>query len=453
MTTNDPNPRAWHIIERSFAIVTVVVIAIFGGRGVWRSVVLDSGIMQEQQRRDQIVRIPYREQPLDIKPTRVYRELLTDEELGPIVAASDPCWTNPDVGQFLHSIRLWTTEAEFEQAWQIPGRPQLLLYTPREQLKILLEHPEFDRTFANKSGIRTLLSPGEVGVTVVTNQDSDIASQHGQYHVDKLLQVLAEIGKPGTTPIVPYSAGGTETKWKVADILIESLWKFSRYQELEFTTSAYSRWLSPPARWENRFGEQCSLDDIVEELLDSSAKPHTCISLHIPYALISVYRANQVGRVLSKATEVRVEAKLREISQVLANVQRADGSWSTDWNGQFERHPNDGMWYLDQPKYPEIYATGHHLEWIALAPPELGPPHEVVRRAVVYLKGAITSMPLPFFQHSDLYPFGSHAVRALCLIRGVSPAEIRRRFPVVPNGIAPRLGQTSFVRTISDFQL
>jgi hypothetical protein len=44
-------------------------------------------------------------------------------------------------------------------------------------------------------------------------------------------------------------------------------------------------------------------------------------------------------------------------------------------------------------------------------------------------------MPQPFFHHSDVYPLGTHAVRALCLIRGAAAADIRRRYPVVPKGV------------------
>ena len=424
--------------EFGFTILTAAIVAITAGQGAWRLLLPKSRFVDKQQKIIEVRRIPRRELPLDIKPYAFYRDLLTDEELGAIVAAADPCWRSPNVGQFLHSIRLWGANAPFERAWQLPGEAHLNLYSPQDQLKALLHHPEFTHVFANESSIRTLLSIGDAGISVMTNSDSEVASQAGQYHVDKLLQVLAEVGMPESSPVIPRSIGDAGREWTIADIINESLWKFSFNQEAEFTISAYARWLLPPARWKNRFDEQCSLDSLVNALLDSSQKGHACVGLHLPYALVSAYRANQAAPFLSPSTVGRIEDRMREISQLLTLVQRADGSWNPDWNGHFDRDPNDGRWYLDQSPFPEIYATGHHLEWIALAPLELGPPPDVVQRAVDYLKNAITSMPQPFFYHADVYPLGSHAIRALCLLRGVTPAEIRRLYPVIPNGVLPR---------------
>lgn len=437
MVLIEPARRPWASAERWFAVLTAAVLAVVGVRSAWHTFAPAANASQEQRRRLEVAHVPRRERPLDITPHGAYRDMLTDEELGPVVAAADPCWTGPDVGQFAHSLRLWGAEASFDRAWQLSGRPRLFLYPPRDQLKILLEHPEFERAFGNNSGIRMLLSDGEVGISVVTNLDSDVASRKGQFHVDKILQVLAEIGMPATTRVVPRVTGESSREWTVNDILNESLWKYSPYQEAEFTISAFSRWLSPPATWENRFGTRYNMNDLVNSLLDEPKTNHACVGMHLPYALVSALRANQQGPILSDANVKRIEARLQEITRTLVKVQQADGSWGTEWNGHFDRRPNDGMWYLDTPPFPEVYATGHHLEWIALAPPKLGPPREVVRRAVDYLKTAITAMPQPFFHHADVYPLGSHAVRALCLIRGVTPSEIRQRYPVVPNGVNP----------------
>jgi len=432
------NPRAlWappRVAERWLAALMGAALALVAARGAWYTFAEPADATRERQRRLEVGQIPRREQPLDIGPHGAYRDLLTDEELGPIVAAADPCWTKPDVGQFLHSLRLWGADATFEHAWQLPGRARLRVYTPREQIEILLEHPEFEQAFAD-FGIGVFLGEGDVGVTVLTNADSEALSRQGQYHVDKLLQVLAEIGAPASTHVVPAPSGVDARAHTVNDILNESLWKFSPRQEMEFTTSAYARWLSPPATWENRFGDRYHMDDLVNKLLDEVKNHPACAGMHVPYALTSALRANRVDKILSDGVAGRAEAHLRQISRTLVAVQQSDGSWGTQWNGPVERHPQDGMWYLDVPPFDQVYATGHHLEWIALAPPELGPPREVVSRAVAYLKRTVTEMPQPFFHHADVYPLGTHAVRALCLIRGVAAAEIRRRYPVVPNGV------------------
>ena len=421
--------------ERWLPLIAAVVVAAAAGRGAWLTFAPAADTSQGDRRRLEVTQVPRREQPLDITPHGAYRDMLTDEELGPIVASVEPSWTGPSMGYIVHSLRLWGADATFGPSWQFPGQPPHYLYPAPTQLKILLDHSEFERAFVRNFAMPTFLDEGEVGVSVLTGSDTDIGANQGQYHVDKVLQVLAEIGIPASTRVVPRSRSGRTRDWTIHDILNESLWKYSPYQEPEFTISAYARWLRPGATWENRFGVRYRLDDVVDRLLEPGKTGGACVGLHVMYALASVLRAHRVEPVISDATAERVAARLRRISQQLTDVQRSDGSWSLDWNGPFHRPPDNTDWYLDVPPYPEIYMTGHHLEWIALAPPEVGPSREVVRRAVDYLKTRITAMPLPFFYNPDVYPLGTHAARALCLIRGVAPWEIRQRYPVAPKGV------------------
>ena len=61
--------------------------------------------------------------------------------------------------------------------------------------------------------------------------------------------------------------------------------------------------------------------------------------------------------------------------------------------------------------------TGHHLEWLALAPEEVQPPRETVIRAAQWLTRSLREMD----EKDLLEAYGpyTHAARALCLWRGV----------------------------------
>jgi hypothetical protein len=71
--------------------------------------------------------------------------------------------------------------------------------------------------------------------------------------------------------------------------------------------------------------------------------------------------------------------------------------------------------------HDKLLVTGHHLEWLALAPEEVQPPREAVVRAAQWLVTALMEMDEK--QIAAAYGPYSHAARALCLWRGVDPFE------------------------------
>lgn len=420
-----------------------LVLLVAVGTTFWRydsdsrSSTPDDAPRPEERWVQEVERTARRTGPLAIKPTGTFRDLIADEELGPIVALEEPFWTKANIGIMLHSLRLWGAAATFERKWQVVDGPRIERYQCPEQLRILLDRSALLKTFSSHLDTPALLSEGELGVSVLTNLDADITSKQGQAHPDKLLQVLAEIGVPSTREVTILSTGTKRpgSRYTVDDILIEALWCYSPFQEPDFTVSAFSRWLRPPASWTNRFGEHHTLDELVNRLLDRKHGTGACFGAHEFYALASILRANQVEPLVSGPTSAKAGERLREVSGILARSQKEDGSWSVDWSGPFV-HPTSG-WpaYLDESPNPEVLVTGHHLEWIAMAPPAVCPPRHVVKKAVDYLKRTMTSMTRPFFVRPEFYQPSTHAARALCLIRGVSAQEIHARFPATPPGV------------------
>lgn len=380
--------------------------------------------------------VPRRSIPLYIKPLQTFKDQITNEELARVVAVAEPSWPGPGVGLMLHAIRLWGPDTRFEGAWQVPGRSPLYSYPTDTQVSVLLDHSKFRSAFRQNFSLPWFIRADEMGVYVITHKDADMGSSQGQFHPDQLLQVLAEAGLDLAHPVRPaLSPGKPEGAYDVSSILDESLWMYSPNQEPEFTATAYSRWLLPPAEWANRFGERCSLNILSDRLLQTSIGEGSCGGTHVCYALVNLLRADEESHFLTKETTEGIRRRLREVSATLTRTQSEDGAWSLDWAGPHGKKTGESPWFLEVDPYPKVLITGHHLEWIAIAPPDLSPPPRVARGAILYLKRVLLEQKGLFYGVSDVYPLCTHAVRALCLIRCVEARDVHSAYPAPPISI------------------
>ncbi len=111
-----------------------------------------------------------------------------------------------------------------------------------------------------------------------------------------------------------------------------------------------------------------------------------------------------------------IRARLAEASALLANSQSVDGTWNGNWIAAGAKSKTNSS------RWEALTATGHHLEWIVMAPPELRPPEDRIIKALAYL--VAFSKTLLSHQETDFFLPMSHAARAVCLLRGESPAEL-----------------------------
>ena len=104
---------------------------------------------------------------------------------------------------------------------------------------------------------------------------------------------------------------------------------------------------------------------------------------------------------------------------ILVSHQHPDGYWDQDWP---DKKAADGE---STSKIPDrILATGHALEWWALAPEHLHPPRHVLASAGQWLVREIDGLSEE--ETRQFYTFLTHAGRALTLWRGKSPADVVR---------------------------
>ena len=127
---------------------------------------------------------------------------------------------------------------------------------------------------------------------------------------------------------------------------------------------------------------------------------------------------------LSPETRARILDHLRGVTASFVRHQHADGFWNGEWPIRTPASSEPG----DQPEdsiNTRLIVTGHVLEWWALAPPELHPPHPVLTAAGQWLVRTVEALSEE--EIDRYYSFLSHAGRALALWRGRSPAEVDLR--------------------------
>lgn len=232
-------------------------------------------------------------------------------------------------------------------------------------------------------------------------------AEGGMTHVDKVPSVLGELGIGLDYPIVPVS----NQTMTVADVLEDSLQRFSFERELEFSLIAYCCYLHQ-ASWTTRHGTTHSVDEIAERLLERPAEDGVCLGTHRIYAIAkySIW-ARRFSDISSPEIRSRCEAYLTRVSKLLADCQAKDGAWDGNWYVGFSQTAMPLI--KDQVgQYADKFrATSHMLEWFAIVPPELRPPDETISRAIDFIIGQIEVNRNEIF-NSQLLP-ATHAVRAL----------------------------------------
>ena len=335
--------------------------------------------------------------PLDLPP--IYRPLdfLEDKELSDLLIQYVPSWEYRRVPDLLHALRLWGADADFRFAPKESRREGIKPLSGRRLVQILTTDSAFQEEFGK--GLPYLLD-ARFGFS-----ERMLEGYRSEPHVDDFLGVAAEVGLPLDTPLHSATKAGT-----LANLLEQSFMSFDIQQEIDFTTVAYAGYLPPAKTWVNRFGTSYTFDDLVTALLKPVASPRSCSGTHVPFSLLRMWRANRIHRILSDDARVQIENYLKTLSQELAKTQSPDGYWSA------------GTRDLKAPpievELGHLRVTGHHLEWMAFAPPEFCPPLRSIRLAAEWVHGALRRQPRLMRFAAYQYPESSHAVRALFLLHG-----------------------------------
>ncbi len=340
-----------------------------------------------------------------------------------------------------HSLRVWGTHAPFSNK-EVPVDEVEGLSGDGLFLAALTDHETYQAV--SKVTLERLLVPSRHGIQVVTSAvDAGWGQQWGSSHVGKYIQVMADLGVGSDHPLkLAGLRSGT-----LADVVRDEAKRYHQTTEPEWIACGLSRYLVNP-RWENQFGQAMSIESLAVALMERPYGAGACLGTHVPNALATILNVHETTPVVSPACVEAIRARLKAYSAHLTGRQAEDGSWSADWPlespSESQAPPEPMAVELSQSVIAhkeKVTATGHHLEWFVLCPPELRPPDPVLRKAVRYLIGTLPGFEGGVQADFHVYLPASHAVRGLVLATGrqwADPAWLREAVGRSPFRETPR---------------
>lgn len=342
-----------------------------------------------------------RKEPVTIAPRYDDPRVVTDDQLAAVLARVRPPRGPAHTNHYLHALRLWGPSATFDDP-DIPSGQLLRDY--------FLDDAVFRRLAG--PGTPPLIYRSQHGLAVRTYDESAAHQETSSFHTDDVLATLAETGTPLDAAL--KLRDGTA---RVEDLLRAALIGFHRSRlEYEWTIIAYARYAFPLPSWRNKYGERLDVDGLVEELLGHPPDAGPCNGLHRLEALVVLYRADEQCHALRPRTKLRMLRYMQAASQRLAAAQSDEGYWTRQWPAGAAARQPAGSASPPATRYDKLLVTGHHLEWLALAPEGVQPPRETVVRAGQWL--VRTLLELDERDLREAYGPYTHAARALCLWRG-----------------------------------
>lgn len=347
----------------------------------------------------------FRSEPVLVTPLYNDERVITDQQLADVLHKLRPqlAGEKPKINYVDHALRFWGIDAEFGDKQCISGM---------QMREILTDHRAFSAVW--KEG-KPLLIVNDKGVAVRVQEGSETSS-----HVDHTMATLAEVGTPLNHPIVTSEGEAT-----YEGLLKQALLDFRlNQQEYEWTALALALYAPTTKSWVTREGQEVSFDRLADRILREPLNKGVCFGNHRLYALAIMLRVDEQETIFSPETRQQVIDHLQQITARLVKQQHKDGWWDSNWpDGQ----PITGEQKMDD-KARRLLATGHALEWWAMAPQELHPPRETLARAGQWLVTEIEQMDAERVQKD--YTFLTHVGRALAIWRGKEPAEF---LPLTPS--------------------
>jgi hypothetical protein len=335
-------------------------------------------------------------------------EFVSDDELLAVLTKVVPRFSRQHLRPNLveHALRTWGSEIAFGGDDAISG-PQMT--------EFLTDHSKYIDSWG-KDNTPLMQLTGE-GVHV---RWADGVS--GSVHHDHTLAALTEAGLSLDAPV--YT---TVRPMQVRNVLEEALRDFRLDErETEWSALSFALWMAPQhaSAWHNGQGRCITFDLLADRLMRNHRRDGVCLGTHRVYSLMLMLRLNtQAGDALLAAETVSdITEYLHDCRDLIAAAQDADGSWTANWtDGAAAAASAD-------PKAPfskRVIATGHHLEWLAIAPREFHPPREQMQKAARWLVRTTTEMPQAELDQN--YTYFSHVAKALAMWRKTSPAEFWTR--------------------------
>lgn len=376
-----------------FLALQVLLLGGLAGVAVWRA--------RELPRGPQIP--PLRETPLVVQSRYDNPLVVTDEQLDRVLLRLRPKLSGKEtkIGGVEHALRFWTAQATFDDPQFVDGE---------DLRQIITNHRRFVALYGKDA--KPLLLPLATGVRVRTQE-----GQASSPHFDHALAALAEVDTPLDFPL-QTSEGVTTFR----AMLEQALRDFSLNQtEYEWSTLVFALYLPPTRSWITKEGQKISFDILAQRMMRERMPRGVCYGNHRLFTLAALLQIDEQQSILSPPVRQEVVRYLTRMTAILVKNQHADGHWGPNWSQQ----AGEPELQLEGPQDEvgrQILATGHALEWWAIAPPECQPPRETLVRAGQWLVQTIESQTDAEIE--TRYTFLTHAGRSLCLWRKFDPIQV-----------------------------
>lgn len=396
---SEQNPEAE--AGEGFSIPTPLIVAV-----CVHLIVIGSGVAWSMNRwsaRTEPRKYPaFREEPMKVLPQYNDPEIVADDELQRVLLKLQPKFRmqKPKINHIDHALRFWGVEATFADDEALSGT---------ELRDMLLDDRRFEKAWGEKTP--KLIEQAGRALRVRT-QEGDYSAAH----VDHTLATLAEVGTPLAFPVRVK-----DRELPLRLLLVSAARSFSLNQaEYEWSTLAFALYMPTAESWPTGEGQLVNFDRLARRIMRQSLPQGVCYGNHRMHALVMLLRVDEQSRILSDAGRTEIIEYLKKIVALYVANQSEQGWWDGTWAGTDVPLLPDSEGFRD-PRTNKILATGHALEWWALAPQEIHPPREVMLKASRWLIKTIDELT-----ERDVavnYTYLSHAGRALSLWRGMFPAE------------------------------
>lgn len=388
-------------VRVAFLAVQVVVVGAFAATWVTKAKALSREFRALKQNGSEYTRLPVtRNEPIEIYSLYNRPDLISDEELADVLRQIQPRFAVKEMKpNFVeHALRTWGVHATFRD----PG-----VRSGAEMAKFLTDTASFLDSWG--PSISPLLQERSTGVAVRWGTEKG-----GSVHHDHWLASLTEAGATLDTPVF----GPSRHSSTLADVLHESLRDFRLDEkETEWTAMAFGMWLPPEGEWIGSDGRRYSFDLLAHRLMRGQKEIGVCSGTHRVFSLMVLVRLDdEYPAVLSDSVRDEVWIYLEQVRDAIADSQFEDGHWPSNWPDGAEAVKSP----VDDPLYKKVIATGHHLEWLSIAPKELHPPEEQIRKAFRWVIETTKSQtPAEILER---YTFFSHVGAAAARWRQTHPA-------------------------------
>ena len=347
--------------------------------------------------------------PRVVRPQFDFPLVISDQQLEVVLYKLRPRFeTLPPKTNFVdHALRMWGAEIDFGDD-SLDGAMMRQLLTDNRLFQEVWGGRELPLLTENKYGIHVRMQEGRSTVS----------------HMDHLLGSLAEVGTPLDFQVVSENQTGT-----MFDLLKHASRTFSLNQrEYEWTALALAFYATNGQPWFTTEGQQIDFDALAARIMRQQQPEGVCYGQHRLYTLTLMLRIDSQmvtesahqNRLLSPESRQQVLDYLGRTTRIAFRTQTSEGFWDGNWPDTSIPVPDPET----DPLSRRILATGHMLEWWAMAPAELHPPRESIVRAGQWLTRVIVEMDESRVQSN--YTFLSHAGRALALWRRKLPDEAFR---------------------------